>query len=66
MNKECDKEIEDAENEIEEINEKMTSSDYEKLMKLTDRLHTVTNLRDGLYDEWEKLSELLQELTDEE
>ena len=44
----------------------MTSSDYEELMKLTDRLHTVTNLRDGLYDEWEKLSELLQELTDEE
>ena len=62
----CEAEIEDAENEIEEINEKMTSSDYEELMKLTDRLHTVTNLRDGLYDEWEKLSELLQELTDEE
>ena len=55
----CEAEIEDAENEIEEINEKMTSSDYEELMKLTDRLHTVTNLRDGLYDEWEKLSELL-------
>ena len=62
----CEAEIEDAENEIEEINEKMTSSDYEELMKLTDRLHTVTNLRDGLYDEWEKLLELLQELTDEE
>ena len=40
----CEAEIEDAENEIEEINEKMTSSDYEELMKLTDRLHTVTNL----------------------
>lgn len=62
----CEAEIEDAENEIEEINEKMTSSDYEELMELTDRLHTVTNLRDGLYDEWEKLSELLQELTDGE
>ena len=62
----CEAEIEDAENEIEEINEKMTSSDYEELMKLTDRLHAVTNLRDDLYDEWEKLSELLQELTDEE
>lgn len=62
----CEQEIEAAELEIEEINEKLADSDYEELIKLTAELEQKTNSRDLLYEEWEQLSELLQELTDAE
>lgn len=61
----CEEEIEAVELELEEINEKLTSADYEELMDLTNQLEEKTKLRDSLYEEWEELSELLQELTEE-
>lgn len=62
----CEEEIETAELEINEINEKLAVSDYGELIRLTAELEEKNNIRDSLYKEWEQLSELLQDLTDDE
>ncbi len=56
-----EEEIENAELEIDEINSKLTTSDYEELMELTAKLDRKTQYRDILYTEWEELSERLTE-----
>lgn len=56
-----EEEIENTELEIEEINSKLTTSDYEELMDLTAKLDRKTQYRDILYTEWEELSERLTE-----
>lgn len=56
-----EKEIENTELEIDEINSKLTTSDYEELMDLTAKLDRKTQYRDILYTEWEELSERLTE-----
>lgn len=56
-----EEEIENTEIEIDEINLKLTTSDYEELMDLTAKLDRKTQYRDILYTEWEKLSERLTE-----
>ena len=56
-----EEEIENTELEIEEINSKLTTSDYEELMELTAKLDRKTQYRDILYTEWEELSERLTE-----
>ena len=55
----CEAEIETVETEISEIEEKMTLSGYEELVRLTAELEKKTTLRDSLYTEWEELSELI-------
>lgn len=62
----CESEIEAVEIEIEKINEEMTSADYDRLIELTANLEKKTNQRDALYEEWEQLSELLSQLTEED
>ena len=57
----CEQEIETVEAEIAEIEEKLTSSDYEELMQLTAALEKKTVLRDSLYAEWETLSQLIEQ-----
>lgn len=52
----CEQEIEKAESIIDEINEKLSSSEYEELMALTSQLEAENKKRDGLYEEWERLS----------
>ena len=61
----CEEEIETAESEIDAINEALSSSGYEELLKLTSLLEQKTNERDSLYEEWETLSQTLAELTEE-
>ncbi len=56
-----EEEIENTEIEIDEINSKFTTSDYEELMDLTAKLDRKTQYRDILYTEWEELSERLTE-----
>ena len=56
-----EEEIEKTELEIEDINSKLTTSDYEELMELTAKLDRKTQYRDILYTEWEELSERLTE-----
>lgn len=56
-----EEEIENTEIEIDEINSKLTTSDYEELMDLTAKLDCKTQYRDILYTEWEELSERLTE-----
>lgn len=56
-----EEEIENTELEIDEINSKLTTSDYEELMDLTAKLDRKTKYRDILYTEWEELSERLTE-----
>ena len=56
-----EEEIENTELEIDEINSKLTTSDYEELMDLTAKLDRKTQYRDILYTEWEELSERLTE-----
>lgn len=60
----CEEQIEQLEIEIDEINEKLSSAQYEELMQLTADLELKTNTRDELYNEWESLSELVLELTE--
>ena len=60
----CESEIEEAELETAEIEEKMQSASYEELMELTNRLDELTKLKDELYSEWETLSEQLTEDTE--
>lgn len=52
----CEEEIEKTEIIIDEINEKLSSSEYEELMALTSQLETENKKRDELYEEWERLS----------
>ncbi|WP_297129590.1 ABC-F family ATP-binding cassette domain-containing protein [uncultured Eubacterium sp.] len=56
-----EEEIETTELEIDDINSKLTTSDYEELMELTAKLDRKTQYRDILYTEWEELSERLTE-----
>ncbi|WP_294824243.1 ribosomal protection-like ABC-F family protein [uncultured Eubacterium sp.] len=56
-----EEEIENTELEIDEINSKLTTSDYEELMDLTAKFDRKTQYRDILYTEWEELSERLTE-----
>ena len=60
--KKCEEEIELLETEIAEIEDKLTTSDYEELMELTSLLDGKTTERDELYAEWENLTEQLAEL----
>lgn len=62
----CEEEIEQIEIELEEINGSMASASFEELVELTEKLEDKTNRRDSLYDEWEELSELVSELTEDE
>lgn len=57
----CEQEIEEAELETAEIEEKMQSAGYEELLELTNRLDELTALKEELYTEWEALSEQLTE-----
>lgn len=52
----CEQEIEKTEIIIDEINEKLYSSEYEELMALTSQLEAENKKRDELYEEWERLS----------
>lgn len=52
----CEEEIEKTEIIIDEINEKLSSSEYEELMTLTSQLEAENKKRDELYEEWERLS----------
>ncbi|MGN0523316.1 MAG: ribosomal protection-like ABC-F family protein [Eubacterium sp.] len=62
----CESEIEAVELELDEINEELTVADYDRLIELTANLEKKTNQRDALYEEWEQLSELLSQLTEED
>lgn len=62
----CEEEIEQIELEVDEINEKMGVASYEELVELTNSLEEKTNQRDLLYLEWEELSVLVAELTEDE
>ncbi len=56
-----EEQIDSTELEIENINQKLSSSSYDELMALTSRLDALTVKRDGLYSEWEALSSELDE-----
>lgn len=58
----CEEEIEALENDIDEINSKLSTAGYEELLSLTNELEQKTEKRDALYDEWACLSEELTEL----
>lgn len=62
----CESEIEAVELELDEINEELTAADYDRLIELTANLEKKTNQRDALYEEWEELSVLLSQLTEED
>ena len=64
--KNCENEIEKAEAEISEIEEKLAVSEYQELMELTASLDEKARLRDSLYSEWEALSEFLAEAEENE
>ena len=55
-------EIEELEIEIENINSRLSTVDYEELMKLTSTLDTKNEYMDILYSKWEELSQRLTEL----
>lgn len=59
----CELEIEQIEEKICEIENLLSSSDYEELIKLTAQLEESTKKRDLLYAEWENLA---GQLTEEE
>lgn len=61
----CEEEIEALEIEIDDINGRLATADYDSLMELTSSLDTKTAHRDNLYEEWEELSELVTQLTDD-
>lgn len=62
----CEEEIEALEIEIDDINGRLATADYDSLMELTSSLDTKTAHRDNLYEEWEQLSELVTQLTDDD
>lgn len=64
--KRLEADIEAVELEIETVQEKLNSSDYEKLMALTSSLEELTKKRDSLYVEWEDTSLELLELEEQE
>ncbi len=64
--KRLEADIEAVELEIETVQEKLNSSDYEKLMALTSSLEELTKKRDSLYAEWEDTSLELLELEEQE
>ena len=64
--KRLEADIEAVELEIETVQEKLNSSDYEKLMALTSSLEELTKKRDSLYAEWENTSLELLELEEQE
>ena len=59
--KKCEEEIETLENEIGEIEELLSGSEYEELLKLTSQFEEKTVSRDSLYAEWEELSQFISE-----
>lgn len=61
----CEEEIEALEIEIDDINGRLATADYDSLKELTSSLDTKTAHRDNLYEEWEQLSELVTQLTDD-
>lgn len=61
----CEEEIEALEIEIDDINGRLATADYDSLMELTSSLDNKTAHRDNLYEEWEQLSELVTQLTDD-
>ena len=63
--KKCEAEIEEAELTVTAIEQQMTTSAYEDLVRLTAQLEETTQQRDALYAEWEELSEFLSAEDDE-
>ena len=62
--KNTEKEIEETELSISEIEEKLNNATYEELMKLTETLNELTDKRDALYEQWENISAELEEYSD--
>ncbi|MBQ3905023.1 MAG: ABC-F family ATP-binding cassette domain-containing protein [Eubacterium sp.] len=60
----CEQEIEAVETELALIEEKLSGSEYEELLKLTSLLEEKTAKRDELYLEWEELSQFIAENED--
>lgn len=57
----CEAEIERVEYELADIEKKLSVSDYEELIRLTEELNEKASYRDKLYIQWENLSEQLTE-----
>ncbi|MDE5985129.1 MAG: ATP-binding cassette domain-containing protein, partial [Eubacterium sp.] len=60
----CEKDIEEIETEIAEIEEKLTNAPYDELMQLTEKLNELTQKRDSLYEQWEQTSAELEDYSD--
>lgn len=60
-----EKEIEETEEEISLLEEKLSSVQYEELIKLTSILDELTQKRDALYQQWEDTSSALDDLGNE-
>ncbi|MGN1124190.1 MAG: ribosomal protection-like ABC-F family protein [Eubacterium sp.] len=59
--KRLEQEIEQTENDVCEIEEKLSCADYEELVSLTQELERLTNKRDSLYEQWDSASSQLEE-----
>ena len=59
--KNTEKEIEETELSISQIEEKLNNATYEELVKLTETLNELTDKRDALYEQWENISAELEE-----
>lgn len=62
--KNTEKEIEETELSISEIEEKLNDAPYEELIRLTESLDKVNDKRDSLYEQWEGISSELEEYSD--
>lgn len=60
--KKLEGEIEDAEREIGEFEQKLTDASYEELMEYTSKIDSLSIHRDELYEKWEEASLELAEL----
>lgn len=60
--KKLEGEIEDAEREIGEFEQKLTDASYEELMEYTSKIDSLSTHRDELYEKWEEASLELAEL----
>lgn len=60
--KKLEGEIEDAEREIGEFEQKLTDASYEELMEYTSKIDSLSTHRDELYEKWEETSFELAEL----
>lgn len=60
--KKLEGEIEDAEREIGEFEQKLTDASYEELMEYTSKIDSLSTHRDELYEKWEETSLELAEL----